>query len=403
MSVDPYYGGLWVPGGQGVWTTTLAAHQQLVSGVSTLPASWWPDEDHAWDRLTCSRYLPVVLATLGVINSWRTTTIAQVCAFTGSPRSRAVIRWAFRVGMVDIGVHVHGLSKTVDEDTYLVRPSASAVWRNKFLPSLSYPERVYLMGGRNVLGGSRTDRHNVLTTEASLRASTLLGVGAIAGEALSSADLLAGSGLGRKGMQSSGTWTADATWLRDDGLRIAVETQASSTPHLTQKVRRWGDLLNRRTLYSSGLVVLFVIAAPPDSSDSRRSSITKRIKESLDGWEDSSVDDAPHRIFTASWTDFFPAANQASPDFSSLTANSIAGDTVHLAGAQMDISGHLAGAVQTINTLAQSPAHLRGEGVNLWTRPLVDRGLTQPPAPLVAPAHHYTDSQYPSMTGQGRR
>ncbi|QCB97667.1 hypothetical protein E5206_12675 [Arthrobacter sp. PAMC25564] len=85
-------------------------------------------------------------------------------------------------------------------------------------------------------------------------------MGLVMGEKLSSVDLLAGAGLGRR-LPKADNRRADGTIIREDGMRIVFELTATASASFDNKVRRWAELIAARPLETSGLTVVF-IAAP---------------------------------------------------------------------------------------------------------------------------------------------
>lgn len=273
---------------------------------------------------------------------WKTATVAQVAALTGTPelavrRSRSVGD-LFALSIADVG-DVAGRFGAGGQpiSARMVRPSRSSGYEQVMLPEMTFAERVSVTGGEAWSAAGRYDRHNVLTVEFILRAAEFLPhIGSILGEPFAKVSDLLYTGVGREaptlGITRTGkvvpmTRTGDAVIIRDDGLRIVLETTASaSSASLGVKAERWAQELARRPFEETGVVVLFLTVDkhdPFDGSVDRRVTrdTAKLVRAASEQFPGRGPMRTAQRMLVASWHDYFPAAHRASDAFSSLVAD----------------------------------------------------------------------------------
>lgn len=330
--LDPYWDGMWSTGSTASWVSYDIARRQEDAGLSRLPTDLSISADEAWEQFTTPRQWRTKLEMLGYLGTWRTLSAEQLAAFVGyaplAGRS-SMIPAAFGSGLIDIGVLVNRLLSTQTRSrARLHRPSRTSTMHTRLLPRLTGPERAVVTGGVKYKTGGQYDRHNLLVSELALRAAEYLDVSATMGETLSTSDHLTGTGIGRRKVELKyRNQAADATLIRSDGLRIAVEMTASVTPAFEKKVRAWANRISqqRATLNTSGLMVVFVGAPHPDryrhdqhvfARDMRR--MVARVAREAGGVPGRRV---AERFAVALWEDWFPAPGLVHPDFLSLTAD----------------------------------------------------------------------------------
>ncbi|WP_460991152.1 hypothetical protein [Sinomonas soli] len=245
--------------------------------------------------------------------------------------------------------------------------------------------------------GSQFDRHNILAAELVLRAAEYLPqIAAVLGEKLSTVDLYAGAGLGRE-LPFPDNRRADATLVRADGLRIAVEITATASNALEKKVRRWAELLRERPLETSGLVIVFVAAPHPDrpkgTGSDPRHDLYRRVANVLASFPGTGPDSPAARIGIAAWDEWFPARHELSEEFFTLAADFALGasggpgrwkrrdvlDLPFQAWASFDATAVIANS----KLLAATPYWMRqGDHTHLIGSPLKRAGVRLPvPAP----------------------
>ncbi len=332
---DPYWDELWAPGSTALWSTGHAVRQRQRRGQTRKKARRLMDEAEAVRILTANRARTERHSTWGVLQSWRTVTAEQLAALAGShfvlDPDYSQISASFALDLVDIGVlanyadGVPGLGRQT-----LYRPASSDVFDKLIEPTLTGPEWLSVTAGQPWSAGGQYDRHNVLATELALRAAEYLSLGAIMGEQLSSVDLLAGSGIGKK-LPRPDNRRADGTLIREDGMRIAVELTATASPSFESKVRRWAELISARPLETSGLTVVFVAAPHPDRTRGRsadpRTAIYKKLAQVLRDFPGRGQDSPAARIGIAHWEEWFPDRHLMSENFLNLRADFALNDT----------------------------------------------------------------------------
>lgn len=326
---DPYWDRLWAPGSQANWVTGPMARHHKKEGLSPVNAKLLLDEDDALRIIASNRGRTERLAAWGVLDSWRTASAEQVAAFTGcryflDPNYSSMAA-SFTLDLIDIGVYANKLRPNPGMDSSVVfRTANSEAFTKTIEPTLTGPEWLSVTAGQSWSTGGQYDRHNVLSTELGLRVAEYLEVGAVMGEKLSSIDLLAGSGLGKKLARADGR-RADGTIVRHDGMRIAFELTATASPAFENKVRRWAQVIAERPLETSGLTVVFIAAPHPDRSRSTstdpRHEIYRILSKVLREFPGRGQDSPAARIGIAHWEEWFPDRHLMSEAFFNLEAD----------------------------------------------------------------------------------
>lgn len=313
--LDPYWDGLWASGSTASWVNVETARRQRESGLARMPAFLDSDPDAAWEKFTSAYNWRRKLEVLGALGSWRTLSGEQLAAMVGAPslagRSE-IMDSAIGCGLVDAGIFTNGLVRTrLTSRAKLFRPAATRVFADRLAPLLTYPETVLVTGGGPYSSGGQFDRHNLLTTELALRLAEFAPIGAVLGESFSTLDLLVGTGIGNPGTRHARR-TADATVVRSDGMRIAIELTASVSPGFEEKVQRWALVLAENPMSTSGLTVLFVGAPAPDRSrDTTQAEfmnlMRKKVRRAISKFPGVGESAPAARIGVAMWEDYFPA------------------------------------------------------------------------------------------------
>lgn len=327
--VDPYWGGMWSWGSNASWTSRSMLARRAGQGMGRVPAAFESDPQTALVKVLEGSKRSSRLDLLAALDSWRTVTAKQAATITGrpglvSPKISAVTS-LFNAGIIDIGTSDTGLfSSSLNDSGWLYRPARTSVMQEEVIPTLTRGEILAVTGGYPWMSSSQYDRHNILSTELALRVAEYCHIGTVIGEKFSTYDLLAHSGLGLPSVQIPNR--ADGVVVREDGLRIAIEVTASTSPTFTVKVRRWAQLLQERPLGSAGLMVLFVIADPPENHSIAghsqvRAEAMKAIARAVRDFPGSSADPTAAKIGVAAWRDWFPSSHTVSEGFIDLSAD----------------------------------------------------------------------------------
>ncbi len=326
--LDPYWDGLWASGALASWVSAESAARQERAGLARVPAPLAMDPQEAWEKFVGGYGWRRKLEVLGVLGSWRTLSAEQLAAFVGAPsiagRSR-LMDAAFACGLVDHGIFTSGLVRThLSSRAKLFRPSGTDVFAKRVAPMLTYPELTLVTGGRKFKTGGQYDRHNLLTSELALRVAEFCDVGTVLGETYSTVDLLLGSGIGKPPIVKRNQ-SADATIVRADGMRVAVEITAS-VASLKEKVHRWAERMSTDSFARTGLNILFVGAPPPDrphgrSQDEFLRILRKTIRRVLAEYPGVPGANLADRFWVAMWEDWFPAPGMVTESFLTLRAH----------------------------------------------------------------------------------
>ena len=311
--VDPYWGGLWAShvGGVAVaWASRSSlrrAEQHGLGRMRALERRWEPEE--AFDLVVAK---PGCLIQLAAINLWRTATGPQLTAITGrkgrNTSTDLPLLWAAE--LIQKGTIVNGAFSTSSLPK-LYRPDLRA--RAVDLEHrLTYPEWLGLSAGQPWSVGSQFDRHNLLTTELSIRVAEFCPIGQVFGESLGAWPLLFGPD---HPLMKTTKRAADAVWVRPDGFRIAIEATASISSVMKEKVARWVSAIAADE--SKSLMVVFVdVSAPDKHGGDRVGTITRKIlAEEANSSMDMKLAKVPERVAFARWRDWFPAPGMVDPAF----------------------------------------------------------------------------------------
>lgn len=403
---DVFWSGDWIDRGNPVaWKTRteLEREARYFDGPAEWPAGRPLERDWAESFVADASALRTErMLTLGALDQWRTATLEQVASIAGmstrTAASRRVLSALLGAGLVDYGVPVAELSrsrKLAASHLPVLRPNGTSRFDRLVGQNSTYAELVAVTGGLPYSGNRQFDRHNMISTELGLRSAEYCdGVGAVVGEKLARTDAL----LPR--VASSNVPGGDLVLVREDGLRIVVETTAQVSTGFREKVARWARLLDMYSLESTGVVVVFVEAQKP-ATVGRRGSVLAQVRKQVSlqaashpGPRGKSVAD---RMFVASWSDWFPGPHLADESFFDLEAVSPTGlstgggqdserwqtrsllDPGDVPFAPSDPEAMRA-VLTTSRMLAGSPFWLRdGADVGVWNAMLEDVGIGRIP------------------------
>jgi hypothetical protein len=315
--IDPFWANLWASGVGGVsvaWASRSSFRRGEAAGAGRMRVSekkWEPKE--ALDLLVTK---PGRLAQLAATELWRTATGPQLTAITGRKGRSAIsdleLLWAAE--LIQKGTIVNGMMPASSPlpQLYRLDPQAKSTDLGH---RLTYAEWVGVTAGQDLTVGSQFDRHNLLTTELSLRVAEFCPIGSVFGEQLGGFPLLFGE---TRAVEQNSKRAADAVWVRPDGFRIAVEATASTSTKLREKVARWASaLVADRT---KSLMVIFVDVSPPGTQRDNGAVTKKILAEEANSTMDRNLARVAERMAFARWGDWFPALDMVDPAFIGLRA-----------------------------------------------------------------------------------
>ncbi len=322
--LDPVYDALWSEGTHASWLARTQAVRRVAAGVGRLPSHLQATPQDAWARFTSGYRWQQKLSALGVVDTWRTVTAEQLAALSGftplSSGRHSSLSDLFAMDLLEVGVFADVMrSGPNTRRATLYRPARVGLATDRLNAELTYPEWVSVTSGLGFEFARQFDRHNLIATELGLRVAEFCRVGTVLGEKLSSVDALAYTGWGVTPSTADSQRAADLTIVRKDGLRIAVEITASQGKTLDAKIARWAALLARRRFADSGLVVLFVVAGRPESSNHTTAAVMKSVRHNISTaarlHPGPATDRTADRMMVVSWSDWFPERGQATDGF----------------------------------------------------------------------------------------
>ncbi len=313
MRADPFYSGLWRSGlGSAWWDRNLLASH--VEAGLVRDGVYNTDQRQAFESFCCGSGGPVWsgrLRGLAGLGSWRVVTNQQLAALSGfsgwGSAASFTVRAGFGAGLLRMGLFSGGVPTTSAGPVFLLRPGSEKIF-SRLSRRLSYWDWLSITGGYPWRVGGLFPRHNVLMAELGLLAAELLPseFGLTLGERWAGADQLLGA---------SGNKSGDGLLVRNDGLRAVIELTASAAPALAAKVDSWASLLARNRLANSGVVVVFVVAAP-DNSDRIIRRTRQVVRSAIARYGLSG--DAASRLFVVDWREWFPSAGLIDDSFFTL-------------------------------------------------------------------------------------
>lgn len=310
--VDPYWSGMWNPGGTANWFSRPTVQRLADQGLITPPK--WLAKDPADAMLDIARGTRSLSArrALAAIGCFRTLTTEQLACITGEPLFATNYRAEVYTNLLASGLASEGIVKTPGRSGLprLVRPYVpGAAGLRPLLAHLRDEDAVGLSHGQPWKAGSMHDRHNMLATELLLRMAEYTNVELVLGEQLAAIERLANIPTKRAG---------DGVFVLPGGGVVVIEMTANTPSSFPDKVEAWVTALGQ----NPNLAVLWVDITHPDHAD-RSAQVSKVIRREV---KDKSYTmgaiqaGVPHRIFVAKWADWFPAAGEVSADFFSLRA-----------------------------------------------------------------------------------
>ena len=320
--VDPYWGVVWSSASDGgpvlAWRSLESEHalRDASIRIPSRPGGrrHTRTQDEALDLLGRRR---ARLITLGTVNLWRTLTSQQIYAITGRPGVASSVSdeasLLFDAGLIQRG-RFHYAGRALDSMPEVFRP-ATHTDKIDLRQHLRYADWVGVTLGGPSIKGHLYDRHNLITTELSLRTAEMCPLRSVLGESAATWPRLFPSRLTPNPYRS-----ADAVWVREDGLKIAIELTATVTVPTIKKIDQLADLLARDTTKST--VVLFVLAPRPGQD--HELDVGRRLRQAIKRASHSSrsrvIAEVSDRLLIATWKSWFPVPGLVSREFVRLRA-----------------------------------------------------------------------------------
>ncbi|MGO1851885.1 MAG: hypothetical protein ACTH0V_00565 [Microbacteriaceae bacterium] len=334
--IDPHWDGVWSRGATAAWMTVREARAQeeaLGRRRSVVPAKVDLSGDAARRRLARGANWQLMLSVLGCLDTYRTLSAQQLGYLVGDERiadGRSTLMWdLFTLGVVDFGLTTSGIDGRELRGARLYRPSQSRAFDELIEPLLTYQEWASVTGGRPWESTGQNDRHNIITNELLLRVAEFLPVAAVTGEKLSDLETVAFTSLGRQAPPTRIQRAADGMVVRPDGVRIAVETTASTGASFAGKCERWARLLHDARYADTGLMVVFVVAPRAGRSNSGQHTTVEQVQRTVTRAANLAPgirgDRTIARMAVASWESWFPERAHLSRSFFTLTARTATG------------------------------------------------------------------------------
>ncbi|WP_096303530.1 hypothetical protein [Jatrophihabitans sp. GAS493] len=200
----------------------------------------------------------------------------------------------------------------------LYRPYRSGDF-DRLARRLSQADLAGVTGGVSWRWGSQFDRHNLLGAELALRVAEYTTMACVLGESVAGVDLISRL-LGTR-VRAGSSRAADALFVREDGMLIAVEITATVTKNLQQKAENWASVLQADK--QRRLVVLFLECSHPDFVG-RGNRVHAQLQTVVNKAANSSMpmvmNDVPDRMLVARWRDWFPSPGEVHRRFLALEA-----------------------------------------------------------------------------------
>ena len=289
------------------WTSRTSLERYRSTGLAHPRAIQLGAQEEAIDKVLAR---PHRLEALGAIHMWRTATAEQIAAIIGSPlvsSPRSIdLRLLFSAGLAQRGAAFAGDRRGIAPTLW--RPDIAAREMG-FERRLSYAEWLGIYAAQEWSWGSQAGWHNLLVTELSLRVAEHTPIGTIFGELLAGARVL----FPFDEQLARSRRSADAVWVRDDGLRIVVEATATANAAVRSRLDHWITTLLRDTERSA--VLCFVDVANPDSNRNRPNLMRRAIADAVTATPERVAAGIAERICFARYKDWFPGRGLVHPSF----------------------------------------------------------------------------------------
>ncbi len=327
---DPYFSPVWQDASGGAamsWLSNEALSRLGTEGLVKQRAQGKHHYQSAEEALAALPFRPKWQKALGAINLFQTLTAQQLAAITDNPDvmyERSVTLDAlFIAGLIQRGgfsLWQNRLRTDRTPELLRIHPRAHKI----DLSHLLYQDWLGVSAGAFKTRGHNWDRHNLLTTELCLRVAELCPtIPLVLGEAL--ADLARYADPKHPPARER---MADGVLLREDGLRILIETTVGGVSSaLTAKFDTYTSMLTNDR--SDSVTVLFLSAQSSDlyTGVSRRQTLCRIIGSVIAGLHGRTREKVARHIAVADWRDWFPEPGTLHRSFRSLTATVPTGPT----------------------------------------------------------------------------
>lgn len=394
---DPMYETPWTEGSSAAWIWRKKADAEHERARTTYPPGTIRDKDQA--RKLVADHPAIAAAAVGALAVHATLSVEQVAAFAGIEAddliSSGVLQALWSMGAVKFG-HVTNTWDRCWEQTLWTIDDKSVITTH-VLPLLSGAEALAMTAGQAIHVSQRHDRHAVLNAEVVLRTAEFTSVGTVLGERLSDLKSLFDKDTTRRG---------DLIAVRADGLRIVLEVVAHDNQKFGEKVDFWAEQLATPGRGYGMTMVVFVVAADPNSDASRARGLRGRVSAAIvkARAKHGATWRGHDRMGMVSWDDWFPAAGEMTQAFASLTVRFPESRLTHASVLDPEVvpcahpgDREYVAVIENTSLLAQTPAWLRSRAraQRVLHRMGLPRLTAMPSPPLAKPKR-------PRSTSKGR-
>lgn len=318
--VDPYWSGMWNPGGTANWLSRPTVERLAEQGLVRPPRWLSKTSDDAMRDIATGVRSTSQLRAIAAIGCFRTLTTEQLAAITGEPLFATNNEAVVYTNLLASGLVNEGIIKMPGHHRMprMVRPFAGNSAGVKPLVShLNDTDAVGVTHGQPWRAGSMNDRHNMLAAELLLRIAEYTNASLVLGEQLASIEQLTDLNSKRAG---------DGMFVLPNGGVVVIEMTATINSGFPAKMEAWAAALGQ----NPNLSVVFVDITHPDHSE-KSAYVGKVLRREIKAASSDMsyiLADVAKRMMVARWIDWFPAAGEVSADFFSLKAQRPVGNGI---------------------------------------------------------------------------
>lgn len=331
---DPYYSEMFQFGSQVAWSTIEQTRRKAEHTTFRAPAA-------VMERSAAKRFVAEGpsrsqrMALMSILDSWGAVTAEQLVALTGhrgllDPGSKQIMS-LFSSGLIDVGRTLDAMERVTNSPRQAVYRHRAPRGQIRKVAGRSWTSAEYMQtdGGVSFLPPpGNMDRHNILALEFALRcAESHADTSMILGEKWSSGDSFLPKTRRKVGFHRRSEQypvRGDGTVVLRNGLRVALEVTSFYTESIQRKLQRWARLFAQHSLAESGLVVVFITAAPQRNHtrnlDTATNELRTQIRSTLRRYSGKGPDSPAARMGLMKWTDLFPGPHEVSEQFKNLAA-----------------------------------------------------------------------------------